>query len=85
MGKIYLFYGEEKYDLEQAVLKIKKQFSNLENGINLFYINSDNINELENISSSLTFFGDEKLIIIKDLNHGISSCFCSFRRKNESL
>lgn len=68
MGKIYLFYGEEKYDLEQAVLKIKKQFSNLENGINLFYINSDNINELENISSSLTFFGDEKLIIMKDLN-----------------
>ena len=62
MGKIYLFYGEEKYDLEQAVLKIKKQFNNLENGINLFYINSENIDELENISSSIKFFGDEKLI-----------------------
>ena len=68
MGKIYLFYGEEKYDLEQAVIKIKKQFSNLENGINLFYINSENIDDLENISSSITFFGDEKLIIMKDLN-----------------
>ena len=68
MGKIYLFYGEEKYDLEQAVIKIKKQFNNLENGINLFYINSENVDNLENISSSITFFGDEKLIIMKDLN-----------------
>ena len=39
MSNIFLFYGEEKYDLEQRVEKIKKEFSNLEVGLNLFYIN----------------------------------------------
>ena len=68
MGKIYLLYGEEKYDIEQNIAKIKKEFSNLEVGINLFYISEDNVKELENISESVSFFGDEKLIIIKNLN-----------------
>ena len=30
MGKIYFFYGEEKYDIEQSVQKIKKEFGLLE-------------------------------------------------------
>ena len=30
MSNIYLFYGEEKYDLNARVEKIKKEFSNLE-------------------------------------------------------
>lgn len=68
MSNIYLLYGEEKYDLNQKVEKIKKEFSHLEVGVNLFYINSENIEELENISQGVTFFGSEKLIIIKDTN-----------------
>ena len=40
LSNIYLFYGEEKYDLEQRVEKIKKDFTNLEVGLNLFYINN---------------------------------------------
>lgn len=66
MGKIYLFYGEEKYDLEQRVEKIKKEFNNLEIGINLFYITDDNLQELDKVSQGVSFFGDEKLIIIKN-------------------
>lgn len=68
MSNIFLFYGEEKYDLEQRVEKIKKEFSNLEVGLNLFYINKENIDELSSIIQGVTFFGSEKLVIIKDTN-----------------
>lgn len=68
MSNIYLLYGEEKYDINQKIEKIKKEFSNLEIGVNLFYINSDNVNELEGITQGVTFFGSEKLIIIKNTN-----------------
>lgn len=66
MANIYLLYGEEKYDLNNKVEKIKKEFSNLEVGVNLFYVNLENIDELENITQGVTFFGSDKLIIIKD-------------------
>ena len=66
MANIYLLYGEEKYDLNNKVEKIKKEFSNLEVGVNLFYVNLDNVDELENITQGVTFFGSEKLIIIKE-------------------
>lgn len=68
MSNIFLFYGEEKYDLEQRVEKIKKEFSNLEVGLNLFYINKENIDELSSIIQGVTFFGSEKLVVIKDTN-----------------
>ena len=68
MSNIYLLYGEEKYDLNQRVEKIKREFQNLELGVNLFYITSDNIDELESVAQGVTFFGSEKLIIIKDTN-----------------
>lgn len=68
MSNIYLFYGEEKYDINQRVEKIKKEFSNLEVGVNLFYINLGNIDELESITQGVSFFGSEKLIIIRNTN-----------------
>lgn len=68
MNNIYLLYGEEKYELNQKVEKIKKEFSNLQVGVNLFYINNDNIEELPSITQGVTFFGSEKLIIIKNTN-----------------
>ena len=68
MSNIYLLYGEEKYDINQKIEKIKKEFSNLEVGVNLFYINLDNIDQLESVVQGVTFFGSEKLIIIKNTN-----------------
>lgn len=65
---IYLLYGEEKFDLERKINSIKKRFENLENGVNLFYITKDNIDDLRNIISEVTFFGTKKLVIIKDTN-----------------
>lgn len=63
---IYLLYGEEKYDLNQKLEKIKKGFSNLEVGLNLFNLDKDNIDELKSLVYGVTFFGTEKLIIIRD-------------------
>lgn len=65
---VYLLYGEEKYDLYKFVDKIKSGFDKLEIGVNLFNITKENINELDSISSTVTFFGGNKLIIIKDTN-----------------
>ena len=68
MSNIFLYYGEEKYDLESSVQKIKKTFSNLQVGVNLYYLNLDNIDELPSLLQGVTFFGSEKLIIIKNTN-----------------
>ncbi len=66
MSKVYLFFGDEKYDLNQRIEKIKKEFNNLELGINLFYIDSNNIQELPNVFEEVSFFGSQKLVIIRD-------------------
>lgn len=63
---VYLLYGEEKYDLHKFVEKIKSDFEKLEVGVNLFNITKENINELYAISQSVTFFGSNKLVILKD-------------------
>lgn len=68
MSNIYLFYGEEKYDLNQRVEKIKKEFPNLQVGLNLYYLNKENIDELGSLTQGVTFFGSSKLIIIKYTN-----------------
>ena len=66
MSNIYLLYGEEKYDLELKLQKIKKEFDNLSDGINYFHITTENIDELPSILQGVTFFGTQKLIIVKD-------------------
>ncbi len=66
MSNIYLFYGDEKYDLNKEVEKIKKEFNKLEVGLNLFYITKENVKELESVCEGFTFFGSDKLVIIKD-------------------
>ncbi len=67
-NNIYLLYGEEKYDLNRKLVSIKKQFDKLEQGVNLFNINKDNIDSLKDILTEVTFFGTSKLVIIKDTN-----------------
>lgn len=66
MANLYLLYGEEKYDLEQMVEKLKKKMDRLEEGINFFYLTMDTIDQLTDVLQGVTFFGTEKLIIIKE-------------------
>lgn len=63
---VYLLYGEETYDIERYVEKIKSVFSNLVLGVNLYVLDNSNISELRDICESVTFFGEEKLVIIKN-------------------
>ena len=56
MSKIYLFFGEEKYDLDLAVEKIKKGFDKLEVGLNLFYVTNDNLDDLSTLCDEVTFW-----------------------------
>lgn len=63
---VYLLYGTETYDIELYVEKIKKSFNNLESGVNLFVLDKNNIDSLVDICDSVSFFGLEKLIIIKN-------------------
>lgn len=63
---IYLVYGEEKYDVYKFLDSIKAKFEKLEQGINYFNITMENITELNNIYESVTFFGGNKLVVIKD-------------------
>ena len=65
---IYLIYGDEKYDIERYIEKIKKCYENLESGVNLFVLDKTNINTLSDVIESVSFFGLEKLIIVKNIN-----------------
>lgn len=65
---IYLIYGDEKYDIERYLDKIKKCYDNLENGVNFFVLDKTNIDTLVDVMESVSFFGLEKLIIVKNIN-----------------
>ena len=62
---IYLLFGDEKYDIERYLDKIKKSFDNLENGVNLFVLDKTSIDTLVDAIESVSFFGLQKLIIVK--------------------
>lgn len=65
---VYLIYGDEKYDVERYIEKIKKCYDNLENGVNFFILDKTNIDTLSDVIESVSFFGLEKLIIVKNIN-----------------
>ncbi len=63
---VYLFYGEENYDISRYIEKIKKCFDNLEVGVNLYILDKTNIDMLSDLCDLVSFFGSKKLIIVKD-------------------
>lgn len=66
LHNIYLFYGEDIYEIERHLEKIKNIFSILQLGVNFFQLDKSNIQELPDIATSFTFLGEEKLVVIKD-------------------
>ena len=62
---IYLFYGEEKFLIENAIKKIKKLFGELLQGINYVLIDENSLNELISNIETPAFGYDKKLIIVK--------------------
>ncbi len=65
-GFLYLFYGEETYLQETAIKKIKKQFTELINGINYILLDETNVNKLISEMEVPAFGYDKKLIIVKN-------------------
>lgn len=65
---VYLIYGDEKYDVEKYIDRIKKCYANLENGVNFFTLDKTSIDTLSDVVESVSFFGLEKLIIVKNIN-----------------
>lgn len=63
---VYLFYGDEEYDKERYVEKIKKCFDNLEVGVNLYILDKTNIDMLVDLCDLVSFLGSKKLIIVKE-------------------
>ena len=63
---IYLLYGDETYDVENYIEKMKKCFSNLELGVNFFILDKTSVDTLADICDSVSFFGLEKFVVIKN-------------------
>lgn len=66
LSGIYFLYGDESYDIQRYINKIKKCFNNLTLGVNYFEITKDNISDLASVCEGVTFFGEDKLVIIKE-------------------
>lgn len=65
MENLYLISGDDEYEKNRYVEKIKKQFGTLSKGINYVQIDKDNIDMLEQELSTYSFFGGDKLVIVK--------------------
>lgn len=66
LAKIYVLYGQELFLLESCLKKIKKNFGELEIGINFAQIDDTNISSLLPELQTPAFGYDRKLIIVKN-------------------
>ena len=66
MSNLYLITGEETYEKNECLEKIKSSFGKLEKGINYIIIDKENISNLENEISTYPFGYDKKLIVVKE-------------------
>lgn len=66
LRSVYLFFGDEKYLIDNLVKKIKKKFGDLVQGINYVIIDETNIGDLTFNIEVPAFGYDKKLIIVKD-------------------
>ena len=66
LSSLYLFYGEERFLLENCLKKIKKNFGEMLQGINYILLDNNSVNYLIYDIESPAFGYDKKLIIIKD-------------------
>ena len=64
-NSIYLFYGEERFLLENCIKKIKKVFGEIILGINYIEIDETNIKSLIQEIETPVFGYEKKLIMVK--------------------
>ena len=66
LKSLYLFYGPEKFLLEEVLKKIKKSFGKLQKGINYIEIGENNVLDIISNLETPPFGFDKKLIIVKN-------------------
>ena len=66
LKSLYLFYGPEKFLLEESIKKIKKSFGELKKGINYIEIGENNILDIISNLETPPFGFEKKLIIVKN-------------------
>lgn len=66
LNPIYLFYGEERFIMDNCIKKIKKKFGEMLQGINYVIIDESLVNDLIYDIESPAFGYDKKLIVVKD-------------------
>ena len=67
-GKVFLFYGEEKYNRNVYVNKIKKIYGDLLKGINYIVLDDTNVNNIVFEANTPAFGYPSKLILVNDSN-----------------
>lgn len=65
MEHLYLISGDDDYEKEKFLQKIKSHFDKLTKGINYIQIDKDNLFMLEQELSTYSFLSEDKLIIVK--------------------
>lgn len=66
LSSMYLFWGEEKYILDNCVKKITKLFGETVKGINYITIDESNVQEIISDIETLAFGFEKKLIVAKN-------------------
>lgn len=66
LKSIYLFYGEDRYSIENSVKKIKKLFGPLQKGINYIQIDENSLNQIIPNIETPAFGYEKKLLIVKN-------------------
>lgn len=83
LRSIYMFYGEEKYLIENYLNKIKKNFGQLQEGINYCYLDEANINNIISELETPAFGFEKKLIVIKKAGLLVGKKKTSKNKKNQ--
>lgn len=65
MENLYLISGDDEYEKQNYLQKIKSHFNKLTKGINYIQIDKDNLYMLEQELSTYSFLAEEKLIVVK--------------------
>ena len=66
LNSIYLFFGEDRFLIDNSLKKIKKKFGDILQGINYVIIEENLINDLIYNIESPAFGYDKKLIVVKN-------------------
>lgn len=92
LKSLYVFYGDEKYIIEEYLKKIKKSFGELSLGINYILLDESSIDSIISDIETPSFGYSKKLIIVrnsgifkKDFNNPIKEKLKTYVKENKEI